>query len=136
MSSNLYTRSFLGFLSSLPVVKLQSSYTQRYILSKLRTTSVFVNYAQSRYKTSKDDLSSIVIPVPITPANNIDDISVGEELSKKINKDDILKIINQFYKQPEITIQAAENGLDSKLFHRAAISFRKFCLESEQLSVD
>ncbi|KAG8179424.1 hypothetical protein JTE90_026323 [Oedothorax gibbosus] len=93
-------------------------------------------FCSLRWKSGKDDLSSIVIPVPFTPANNSDDINVGEELSKKINKDDILKIINQFYKQPEVAIQVAENGLDSKLFHRAAISFRNFCMESEKLPVE
>ncbi|CAL1261875.1 unnamed protein product [Larinioides sclopetarius] len=94
------------------------------------------NGYQLRWKSGKDDISSIVIPVPLTPANSVDDINVGEELSTKMNKDDILKLINKFYKQPEVTIAAAENGLDSKLFHRAAISFRNFCIESEHLPVD
>ncbi|XP_035218990.1 ATP-dependent RNA helicase SUPV3L1, mitochondrial-like isoform X2 [Stegodyphus dumicola] len=94
------------------------------------------NSSHLRWKSGKDDLSSVVIPVPITPANNLDDINLGEALSRKINKDDILKLINQFYKQPEVKIQSAENGLDSKLFHQASISFRKFCMESESLPVD
>ncbi|PRD30914.1 UNVERIFIED_CONTAM: ATP-dependent RNA helicase SUV3-like protein [Trichonephila clavipes] len=94
------------------------------------------NRMQVRWKSGKDDISSIVIPVPLTPANSVDDINVGEELSTKINKDDIIKLLNKFYKQPEVTIVAAENGLDSKLFHRAAISFRNFCMESEHLPVD
>ncbi|GBM01033.1 ATP-dependent RNA helicase SUV3, mitochondrial [Araneus ventricosus] len=94
------------------------------------------NTHQLRWKSGRDDISSIVIPVPLTPANSVDDINVGEELSTKINKDDILKLINKFYKQPEVNIVAAENGLDSKLFHRAAISFRTFCMESEHLPVD
>nr|XP_042901967.1 ATP-dependent RNA helicase SUV3 homolog, mitochondrial [Parasteatoda tepidariorum] len=89
-----------------------------------------------RWKSDKDDISSIVIPVPVAPANNVDDINIGEELSTKINKVDILKLINKFFKQPEITIIAAENGIDSKLYHKAAISFRKFCTESPQLPVD
>lgn len=136
MSTKLCAASFSKVACSFSVTKSRFFCNKRLILNKLRTTSVYTNYIPSRWKSGKDDLSSIVIPVPVTPANNVDDISVGEELSKKINKDDILKIINQFLKQPEITIQAAENGLDSKLFHRAAISFRKFCLESEQLPVD
>ncbi|XP_054720822.1 ATP-dependent RNA helicase SUV3 homolog, mitochondrial-like [Uloborus diversus] len=111
------------------------SFYHRYILNNCRPSNVSC-FSLLRWKSGKDDLSSIVIPVPVTPANNSDDINIGEELSKKINKDDILRIINQFYKQPEVTIQAAESGLDSKLFHRAAISFRKFCIESECLPVD
>ncbi|GFY52153.1 ATP-dependent RNA helicase SUV3-like protein [Trichonephila inaurata madagascariensis] len=44
------------------------------------------NRIQARWKSGKDDISSIVIPVPLTPANSVDDINVGEELSTKINK--------------------------------------------------
>lgn len=86
MSSRIYTKSISGILNYFPNAKFRSCYVQRYILTKLRTTSLFTSHIQSRWKTGKDDLSSIVIPVPVTPANNMDDISVGEELSKKINK--------------------------------------------------
>lgn len=95
-----------------------------------------VVWVPERFKSGKEDLSSIVIPVPVKPTNNPDDINVGEELSKKITKDDIVKVINKFSRIPEINILAAENGLDSKLFRDAVVRFRQFCADSETLPVD
>lgn len=96
MSRKLCTKSFSGLLNSIWSSKLRISFNQRYTFNKLRTTTSYFNLTQFRWKTGKgrdefgkvdkSDLSSIVIPVPVTPVNNSDDISVGEELSKKINK--------------------------------------------------
>ncbi|GIY49736.1 ATP-dependent RNA helicase SUV3 homolog, mitochondrial [Caerostris extrusa] len=115
-------------------------------LSSLRTNASLrlfrnkfnpVNTSQFRWKSENVDLSSIVIPVPLKPVNNVDDTNVGEELtSTKIHKADLLKLINKFCKEANVIIIAAEHGLDSKLFHRAAISFRNFCMESTILPVD
>lgn len=85
MTSKLCTTvSRLSF--PLSVSRLRFSYRHKYVFSELRTIGLFTNNVHLRWKSGKDDLSSIVIPVPVTPANNVDDISVGEELSKKINK--------------------------------------------------
>lgn len=68
---------------------------------------------QKRYK--KDDvLSTLFIPVPVKPSP--DDINVGAELTGRLNKGDLLKILNRFYQKPEIKQLALENGLDSKTF--------------------
>lgn len=74
--------------------------------------------------------------------------------------DDILRILNNFYKKKEIVDLSNEEGLDSKnnyffkisiyisicytiscallgkLFHQAYVSFRRFCIESESLPAD
>lgn len=68
---------------------------------------------QKRYK--KDDvLSTLFVPVPVKPSP--DDINVGAELTGRLNKGDLLKILNRFYQKPEIKQLALENGLDSKTF--------------------
>lgn len=68
---------------------------------------------QKRYK--KDDiLSTLFVPVPVKPSP--DDINVGAELTGRLNKGDLLKILNRFYQKPEIKQLAFENGLDSKTF--------------------
>lgn len=75
-------------------------------------------------------------PVYVKPSNNPDDINVGAELTGSLKKEDLLKLLNQFYRRPEIKRLSAQSGLDNKLFHQAYISFRRFCVESENLPVD
>lgn len=86
MSHKIYIFSVSRLNSICSIIQFRSFCKQRYILNKLRLTSSFSHNIPIRLKSGKDDLSSIVIPVPVTPANNVDDISVGEELSEKINK--------------------------------------------------
>ncbi|XP_013788263.1 ATP-dependent RNA helicase SUV3 homolog, mitochondrial-like [Limulus polyphemus] len=86
------------------------------------------------WKSEKNDVSSLFMPVKVL--RNADDISVGEELSSKLKKEDILKILNQFHKRPQIRKLSEENGLDNRLFEQAFISFRKFCMDSENLPTD
>ncbi|XP_038677899.1 ATP-dependent RNA helicase SUPV3L1, mitochondrial-like isoform X2 [Scyliorhinus canicula] len=62
--------------------------------------------------------------------------NVGAELSKELNKSEALRILNKFYKQKEMQRLGSENGLDARLFHQAFISFRKYVMEVESLSVD
>lgn len=89
-----------------------------------------------RNKSSDKSLADIVIPMPVRLAKNPDDINVGEELSGKLAKKDIIKILNEFFQRQPIRSVASENGIDIKLFQQAFISFRKFCIESEVLPTD
>jgi len=68
---------------------------------------------QKRFKKD-DNLSTLFVPVPVKP--NPDDINVGVELTGRLNKSDLLKVLNRFYQKPEIKQLALENGLDSKIF--------------------
>ncbi|CAN8025129.1 unnamed protein product [Ixodes persulcatus] len=81
-------------------------------------------------------LSSLFMPVPVKASQNPDDINVGEELTSKLRKEDLLKLLNQFSKRPEVSSWSEENGLDARLFHQAFVSFRRHCMESEQLPAD
>lgn len=67
---------------------------------------------QKRFKKD-DNLSTLFVPVPVKP--NPDDINVGAELTGRLNKGDLLKVLNRFYQKPEIKQLALENGLDSKV---------------------
>ncbi|KAH9492113.1 RNA helicase [Bulinus truncatus] len=92
-----------------------------------------------RFKSKKSGgtLSSVIQPISIQPAQkNADDINIGEELTGAIRKENLLKILMQFHSREEVKKLAMENGLDYSLFHKAFISFRNFCIKSEQLPVD
>lgn len=90
-----------------------------------------------RHKSTKGgSVSSLFMPVPVKVSNNPDDINVGEELTTKLKKEDLLKLLNQFSKRPEVVKWSEENGLDARLFHQAFVSFRRYCMESEQLPAD
>ena len=64
----------------------------------------------------KDDATSTVshlfVPVAVKPNNEA--TNVGAELTGKLNKQDVLKILNKFFRRSEIKLVAFENGLDSK----------------------
>lgn len=70
---------------------------------------------QKRFKKD-DNLSTLFVPVPVKPSP--DDINVGAELTGRLNKGDLLKVLNRFYQKPEIKHLALENGLDSKIIFK------------------
>ena len=70
----------------------------------------FITSSQSCGKKDDGNLSSLFIPVPVTPSP--DDINVGAELTGALNKSDLLKVLNKFYQKKEIKLLALENGLD------------------------
>ncbi|XP_062927568.1 ATP-dependent RNA helicase SUPV3L1, mitochondrial [Mobula hypostoma] len=79
--------------------------------------------------------TSLFVPLPARfragPEGN-----VGAELSQSLNKNEALKVLNKFYKRKEMQRLGNENGLDARLFHQAFISFRKYVMEVDSLSVD
>ncbi|XP_064631088.1 ATP-dependent RNA helicase SUPV3L1, mitochondrial-like [Lineus longissimus] len=90
----------------------------------------------ARHKSDEKDLSLLFQPLPFKAKDNPDDINVGAELTGQIRKENLLRLLNQFYRRKEVKKLAAENGLDNRLFHQAYISFRKFCVDAETLPVD
>ncbi|KAJ8013706.1 hypothetical protein DPEC_G00032570 [Dallia pectoralis] len=64
------------------------------------------------------------------------DGAVGAELTQPLDKNELLKILNTFYKRKEMQKVASDHGLDARLFHQAFISFRKYVLENSSLSAD
>ncbi|XP_054261770.1 ATP-dependent RNA helicase SUV3 homolog, mitochondrial [Macrosteles quadrilineatus] len=118
--------------------------------SKLITCNSFLNnvsedfylikhYSNKRVKsrskkTSTAPVSTLFVPVNVKP--NSDEINIGAELTGKLDKSQLLKILSSFYQKQEIKILAMENGIDSYLQHQVYVSFRKYCLEAETLPAD
>lgn len=77
-------------------------------------TFLLTQFQYQPYRGKKDDsnLSALFKPVPVK--TNPDDISIGAELTGKLNKSDLLKILNKFTQKREIKLLCIENGLDSK----------------------
>ncbi|CAH1783944.1 unnamed protein product [Owenia fusiformis] len=97
------------------------------------------SYVSVRLKSKGDkkNLSALIEPVHVPLVSNPDHINVGAEITgEPIKKEDMLKLLNQFYKRPELQNLAKESGLDHRLFHQAYIGFRRFCIESEALPPD
>ncbi|KAK3581836.1 hypothetical protein CHS0354_007239 [Potamilus streckersoni] len=135
MAHNMFRRSYIINREISPFVKFLRKVTVRHGVSP-RVSSFNVQSFRTKSDNSKD-INSLFQPIPFRKQeNNADDINIGEELSGEVKKDDLLKLLNQFYRRPEVRRAATENGLDQKLFHQAYISFRQFCLESEMLPAD
>ncbi|XP_044730588.1 ATP-dependent RNA helicase SUV3 homolog, mitochondrial, partial [Chrysoperla carnea] len=106
------------------------SFSKHYILREKRK----LYFQIYRGKKDSSKLSTLFVPVPVK--SNPDDINVGAELTGKLNKSDVMKILNKFYQKKEIKSLAMENGLDNYLLHQAYVSFRRYCLETDALPVD
>jgi len=95
----------------------------------------FHSSTQNAKKSSNNNnVSHLFVPVPLRPSG--EDTSIGAELTGKLNKQEVLKVLNKFFRRSEIKLLCAENGLDNYLFHQAFISFRRYCLEADSLPVD
>ena len=71
---------------------------------------------QRRWKsTNAELLSSLFVPVQVEPTiNSGHGEDIGEEFTGKLNRDDVLKVMNAFYRRPEMKRLAEEHGRDSK----------------------
>ncbi|XP_077992177.1 ATP-dependent RNA helicase SUPV3L1, mitochondrial-like [Glandiceps talaboti] len=97
------------------------------------------NGSNRRFLTDSNTDTTLFVPVPVKASVNPDVIDIGVELTSvdlKGKKDEILKILNEFYRKKEMQRLGIEQGLDAHLFHQAFISFRKFVIESESLPAD
>ncbi|KAG9510578.1 ATP-dependent RNA helicase SUPV3L1, mitochondrial, partial [Fragariocoptes setiger] len=71
---------------------------------------------------------------PEKDIQTVDYGNIGEEIvGKKIDKHSALKLINQFIQNQPIRELAQGHGMDDRLFLKAAMSFRRFCIKSESL---
>ncbi|CAH2322026.1 ATP-dependent RNA helicase SUPV3L1, mitochondrial [Pelobates cultripes] len=85
--------------------------------------------------SSKPPDTSLFHPVQLRVTESSDS-DIGAELTQTLNKSEVLKVLNKFYKRKEVQRLGSENGLDARLFHQAFISFRKHVLETDPLQVE
>lgn len=79
--------------------------------------------------------TSLFIPLAVKTDEDAEG-SVGAELTKPLDKNELLKVLNRFYKRKEMQKLASDQGLDARLFHQAFVSFRKYVLEMNSLNAD
>ncbi|XP_028651800.1 ATP-dependent RNA helicase SUPV3L1, mitochondrial [Erpetoichthys calabaricus] len=95
--------------------------------------------AQARHSSSNSSAkppdTSLFVPLQIKAPSSFEGV-VGAELTKPLDKGEVLKILNKFYKRKEMQKLASDYGLDARLFHQAFISFRKYVLELESIDAD
>ncbi|XP_040831807.1 ATP-dependent RNA helicase SUPV3L1, mitochondrial isoform X2 [Ochotona curzoniae] len=85
---------------------------------------------------SKAPNTSLFVPLTVKPQGPSADGDVGAELTRPLDKNEVKKILDKFYKRKEIQKLAADYGLDARLFHQAFISFRNYIMQSHSLDVD
>ncbi|TRY90541.1 hypothetical protein DNTS_002663 [Danionella cerebrum] len=83
--------------------------------------------------SSKPVDTSLFIPLTIDAE---DGDTVGAELTQALNKSELMKVLNTFYKRKEVQKLSSNAGLDARLFHKAFISFRSYVLEQSSLQAD
>uniref|UniRef100_A0A669BDD0 ATP-dependent RNA helicase SUPV3L1, mitochondrial n=1 Tax=Oreochromis niloticus TaxID=8128 RepID=A0A669BDD0_ORENI len=98
-------------------------------------TVVWSRDVSSNSSSPKPPDTSLFVPVSLK-ADASADGGVGIELTQPLDKNELLKVLNRFYKRKEMQKLAADSGLDARLFHQAFISFRKYILEMTSLPAD
>ncbi|KAK7140136.1 hypothetical protein R3I94_012670 [Phoxinus phoxinus] len=105
-------------------------------LHSTRRTSEKVSRRHSSSDNSSRPLdTSLFIPLAVK-SDEVWDAAIGAELTQPLDKSEILKVLNRFYKRKEMQKLAADQGLDARLFHQAFVSFRKYVLEMNALNAD
>ncbi|XP_034536108.1 ATP-dependent RNA helicase SUPV3L1, mitochondrial [Notolabrus celidotus] len=89
----------------------------------------------SNSSSAKPPDTSLFVPVSVK-TDSSGDGGVGVELTQPLDKSELLKVLNRFYKKKEMQKLAADGGLDARLFHQAFISFRRYVLEMTALPAD
>ncbi|XP_061084870.1 ATP-dependent RNA helicase SUPV3L1, mitochondrial [Conger conger] len=89
----------------------------------------------SSNSSSRPPDTSLFIPLDIK-SDATNDGTIGVELTQPLDKGELLKVLNRFYKRREMQRLADEHGLDARLFHQAFISFRKYVMEIGTMSAD
>ncbi|DAA14234.1 TPA: suppressor of var1, 3-like 1 [Bos taurus] len=85
---------------------------------------------------SKAPNTSLFVPLTVKPQGPSADGDVGAELTRPLDKNEVKKVLDKFYKRKEIQKLSADYGLDARLFHQAFISFRNYIMQSHSLDVD
>ncbi|XP_011208647.1 ATP-dependent RNA helicase SUV3 homolog, mitochondrial [Bactrocera dorsalis] len=117
-------------------LNLRASTSPLNVSSHIATKYVHLSsYVQARNKkTGPQHVSTLFKPVPMP--RNADEHDVGAEMVGKLDKAELLKILNKFTQKREIKQLCVENGLDTYLQQQAFASFRRYCIEAENLPVD
>ena len=83
------------------------------ITNNSRHKNVFYGgFQQQQVRFKKDDANISALFKPVLVRSNPDDISVGTELTGKLDKGELLKVLNKFTQKRETKILCMENGLD------------------------
>ncbi|XP_004846237.1 ATP-dependent RNA helicase SUPV3L1, mitochondrial isoform X1 [Heterocephalus glaber] len=102
----------------------------------LGRVSALAAFSSSESGGSKAPNTSLFVPLTVKPQGPRTDGDVGAELTRPLDKNEVKKILDKFYKRNEIQKLGADYGLDARLFHQAFISFRNYIMQSHSLDVD
>ncbi|XP_059620953.1 ATP-dependent RNA helicase SUV3 homolog, mitochondrial [Phlebotomus argentipes] len=94
----------------------------------------WVAQVRGKKDESSSNLSALFKPVPVK--SNPDDINIGAELTGNLDKAELLKVLNKFSQKREIKMLCTENGLDIYLQQQAFASFRRYCMDADNLPAD
>jgi len=78
--------------------------------------------------------ASVFRPVVVKPDK--ESINFGEEFTGKLDKQLVLRQLNNFGADAQIKLLAKEHGLEGYLYNQTYSSFRRFCLATQYLPTD
>uniref|UniRef100_A0AC35G4A4 RNA helicase n=1 Tax=Panagrolaimus sp. PS1159 TaxID=55785 RepID=A0AC35G4A4_9BILA len=124
-----HSRINRSFISQLHICSITSS--RSYARNRVVKNHRDLNRNHKRLKSLDDIVKPIVVPINNNKSTNssLDDFD-GSEV---VNRDSISAILVDFSKRPSLRELAEDNGISSKLFMKAFLSFRQHCVNVESL---
>lgn len=120
--SPIWSAGSSRFPLSTKISSLRSLHQESKIFKFHRRYKSILQYQQHRGKKYESKGSSLFKAVPVQ--TNRDDINVGAELTGKLDKGELLKILNKFTQKAEIKTLSMEHGLDGSLQRSSLVVIR------------
>ncbi|XP_057341687.1 ATP-dependent RNA helicase SUV3 homolog, mitochondrial isoform X3 [Microplitis mediator] len=89
---------------------------------------------EKKPEESSDVINSLFHPVPVLP--DLENKNLGAEITSKLNRADVQKVLATFHQQRDVRSLAKDYGLTENLQRLALNSFRVYCDNPETLPVD
>ena len=78
-------------------------------------------------------IDDLVKPLPVIQRNESSVKNAGIEIAEGLDRDSISMVLAEFSKRPTVRELAEENGISQKLFMKAFLNFRQFCMNIDNL---
>lgn len=90
-------------------------------LSLLKWQHAAASFRHLSSDPPSDRLAELFVPLAVSAAKTVDDINVGEELGGRLQKKDLMRILQQFFQRQGVREAARVAGLERKMLGQSKL---------------
>ncbi|XP_015792107.1 ATP-dependent RNA helicase SUV3 homolog, mitochondrial-like [Tetranychus urticae] len=121
------------------VSRAQPQRNRAIVMTNMVKSTLSKSAASNAGKSKANERRKSIPVIPLQPRfkNQPNQPNVGEDLTgRKIQRLEILQLLQQFYQRPHIKEMAIELGMDNSIYDQAFKSFQQYCVTTSPLPVD